>query len=168
MNSYKIVVVGDSRVGKTSFISMLKYGNYDKKYIATIGVEIKQIKFKNINMCFDFWDCAGNYNFGGLREGYYIGADAYILMFDLTNIDSYKKLSAIYRDIIRVSGKDFPIILCGNKSDEKKIFKKRIDFHRRKSNMTYYVISCKNNHNLSLVIDRIRQKIVDFKQKMTE
>jgi GTPase SAR1 family protein len=83
----------------------------------------------------------------GLRDGYYIGGQCAIIMFDLTSRITYKNVPNWHKDIVRVC-EDIPIVLCGNKADvkDRKIKPKSIVFHR-KNNMQYYDISAKSNYN---------------------
>jgi len=80
--SYKIVIIGDSGIGKTSLVKRLRLGSYDKKHLATLGAEVTNIEVDNngetINLL--LWDTAGNDNLAGLGDGYYIGAKAAIIM----------------------------------------------------------------------------------------
>jgi len=76
--------VGDGGVGKTTFVKRHKTGEFEKKYIATVGVEVRPLEFfTNLGpILFNVWDTAGQEKFGGLRDGYYIGGQAAIIMFD--------------------------------------------------------------------------------------
>jgi len=96
---------------------------------------------------FNCWDTAGQEKFGGLRDGYYIQGKCAILMFDVTSRTSYKNVATWYRDLVRVC-EGIPVVLCGNKVDEKdrKVKPKQITFHRKK-NLQYYDISAKTNYN---------------------
>jgi GTP-binding nuclear protein Ran len=82
-----------------------------------------------------------------LRDGYYIGGQAAIIMFDVTSRVTYKNVPNWHKDIVRVC-LDIPIVLCGNKIDvkERQVRPKNIVFHRRKS-IQYYEISVKSNYN---------------------
>jgi GTP-binding nuclear protein Ran len=124
-------------------------GEFERKYLATIGVEVHPLKF-NTNygeICFSCWDTAGQEKFGGLRDGYYIQGKCAIIMFDVTSRQSYKNVPNWYRDLVRVC-EGIPVVLCGNKVDEKdrKVKPKQITFHRKK-NLQYYDISAKTNYN---------------------
>ena len=83
----------------------------------------------------------------GLREGYYIGGQAAIIMFDVTARLTYRNVPNWHRDIGRVCP-DIPVVLCGNKVDvtEREVPPKQINYHRRKS-LAYYEISVKSNYN---------------------
>ena len=116
--SYKLILVGDGAVGKTAFVKRHKTGEYEKKYIATIGVEVTPIQFltKKGPIAFNIWDTAGQEKFGGLRDGYYIGGHCAIIMFDCLSRVTYKNVANWYRDITRVCS-GIPIVLCGNKCE---------------------------------------------------
>jgi GTP-binding nuclear protein Ran len=96
---------------------------------------------------FDTWDTAGQEKFGGLRDGYYIGAKCAIIMFDVTSRITYKNVPNWHRDLVRVCD-NIPIVLCGNKVDikDRKVKAKSITFHRKKL-LQYYDISAKSNYN---------------------
>merc|ERR1712100_78151 len=146
---YKLILVGDGGTGKTTFVKRHRTGEFERKYLATIGVEVHPLKF-NTNfgeITFSCWDTAGQEKFGGLRDGYYIQGKCAIIMFDVTSRQSYKNVPNWYRDLIRVC-EGIPVVLCGNKVDEKdrKVKPKQITFHRKK-NLQYYDISAKTNYN---------------------
>jgi len=96
---------------------------------------------------FNVWDTAGQEKFGCLRDAYYIGGQAAIILFDVTSRMTYKNVPNWYRDINRVCP-GVPIVLCGNKVDIKnrEVKPKQISFHRKKS-IQYYEISVKSNYN---------------------
>ncbi|KAF9275338.1 GTP-binding nuclear protein gsp1/Ran [Linnemannia elongata] len=148
-SSFKLILVGDGGSGKTTFIKRHLSGEFEKMYIATMGVEVHPLKFATNfgEITFETWDTAGQEKFGGLRDGYYIEGKCGIIMFDLTSRITYKNVPNWHRDLTRVCG-NIPIVLCGNKVDikERKVKPKTIDFHRKKS-IQYYDISAKSNYN---------------------
>eukprot|EP01080_Neovahlkampfia_damariscottae_P011687 gene11687-4922_t len=147
--TFKLLLVGDGGTGKTTFVKRHKTGEFEKKYIATVGVEVHPMVFYTNRgpICFNVWDTAGQEKFGGLRDGYYIQGQCAILMFDVTSRQTYKNIPTWHRDIIRVC-ENIPIVLCGNKVDvnDRKVKPKHITFHRKK-NLQYYDISAKSNYN---------------------
>eukprot|EP00483_Globobulimina_turgida_P008857 UN08875 len=147
---FKVVVIGDGGVGKTCFLNRHKCGDFDKKYVPPIGCEVLPLTFYTSvgAVIFNCWDTAGQEKFGGLRDGYYVGAKAAIIMFDVTTRITYKSISQWHRDLTRVC-ENIPIVLCGNKVDikDRKVKPKHILFHRKKVNMQYYDISAKSNYN---------------------
>jgi GTP-binding nuclear protein Ran len=146
---FKLVLVGDGGTGKTTFVKRHLSGEFEKKYIATVGVEVHPLLFHTNYgpIVFNVWDTAGQEKFGGLRDGYYVQGQCGIIMFDVTSRITYKNVPNWHRDLTRVC-ENIPIVLCGNKVDikERKVKAKSITFHRKK-NLQYYDISAKSNYN---------------------
>lgn len=69
---FKLILVGDGGVGKTTFVKRHITGEFEKKYVATLGVQVYPLKFyTNMGLIqFNVWDTAGQEKFGGLRDGY--------------------------------------------------------------------------------------------------
>jgi GTP-binding nuclear protein Ran len=144
-NQYKIVLVGDGRVGKTKWVNKLltspslpspplppflsPYASDDynflnqDKYIPTLGVEVHPIHVKTNKglMVFNIWDCAGQEKYGGLRDGYYILGHGAIVMFDSTNQESRDHVEKWTHDVRRVCAKNnsLPMVEVATKCDDK-------------------------------------------------
>lgn len=149
MPTFKLLLVGDGGTGKTTFVKRHVTGEFEKQYIATIGVEVRSLTFNTSRgqLRFNVWDTAGQEKFGGLRDGYYIQGQCAIIMFDVTSRITYKHVPNWHRDLVRVC-ENIPIVLCGNKVDvkDRKVKAKQINFHRKK-NLQYYDLSAKSNYN---------------------
>ncbi|KAL8665594.1 MAG: hypothetical protein Q9202_002098 [Teloschistes flavicans] len=160
--TFKLVLVGDGGTGKTTFVKRHLTGEFEKKYIATLGVEVHPLAFTTNfgKIQFDVWDTAGQEKFGGLRDGYYINGQCGIIMFDVTSRITYKNVPNWHRDLVRVC-EQVPIVLCGNKVDvkERKVKAKTITFHRKK-NLQYYDISAKSNYNFEKPFLWLARKLV--------
>jgi len=85
--TFKLVLVGDGGTGKTTFVKRHMTGEFEKKYVATLGVEVHPLDFTTNRgtIVFNTWDTAGQEKFGGLRDGYYINGQCAIIMFDVTS-----------------------------------------------------------------------------------
>lgn len=146
---WKLVLVGDGGVGKTTLLKRHLTGEFEKKYIPTLGVEVHPLQFTtNCGViCFNVWDTAGQEKFGGLRDGYYIQGECAIIMFDVTSRITYKNVPEWYKDIIRVC-ETIPIVLVGNKVDvkDRQVKARNIQFHRKR-NLQYYDLSARSNFN---------------------
>eukprot|EP01119_Soliformovum_irregulare_P005630 TRINITY_DN17386_c0_g1_i1.p1 TRINITY_DN17386_c0_g1~~TRINITY_DN17386_c0_g1_i1.p1 ORF type:complete len:230 (+),score=77.30 TRINITY_DN17386_c0_g1_i1:35-691(+) len=158
----KLVLVGDGGTGKTTFVKRHLTGEFEKKYIATQGVEVHPLTFHTNRgpIRFNVWDTAGQEKFGGLRDGYYIQGEAAVIMFDVTSRMTYKNVPNWHRDIVRVCD-NIPVVLCGNKVDvkDRKVKPKQITFHRKK-NLQYYDISAKSNYNFEKPFLWLARKLV--------
>ena len=145
---FKLVLIGDGGVGKTTFVKRHLTGEYEKSYIATVGVDVHPLKFFTSRgpIVFNVWDTAGQEKLSGLRDGYYIGGQCGIIMFDVTSRITYKNVPKWHRDLIRVCD-NIPIVLVGNKVDvkDRKVKAKLITYHRR-HNLQYFDVSAKSNY----------------------
>uniref|UniRef100_A0A8C9SXB1 GTP-binding nuclear protein Ran n=1 Tax=Scleropages formosus TaxID=113540 RepID=A0A8C9SXB1_SCLFO len=175
---FKLVLVGDGGTGKTTFVKRHLTGEFEKKYVATLGVEVHPLMFHTNRgaIKFNVWDTAGQEKFGGLRDGYYIQGtktarfkfeylstfttQCAIIMFDVTSRVTYKNVPNWHRDLVRVC-ENIPIVLCGNKVDikDRKVKAKAIVFHRKK-NLQYYDISAKSNYNFEKPFLWLARKLI--------
>jgi len=160
---FKLILVGDGGVGKTTFVKRHLTGEFEKKYVATLGVEVHPLGFHTNYgpIVFNVWDTAGQEKFGGLRDGYYIQGQCAIIMFDVTSRMTYKNVPNWHRDLVRVC-ENIPIVLVGNKVDvkDRKVKAKAITFHRKK-NLQYYDISAKSNYNFEKPFLWLARKLVN-------
>ena len=110
---------------------------------------------------FNVWDTAGQEKLGGLRDGYYIGGQCGIIMFDVCSRITYSNVQKWYKDLTRVC-EQIPIVLVGNKVDvkERKVKAKQITFHRKK-NLQYYDISAKSNFQFEKPFVWLLRKMVN-------
>ena len=146
--TFKVVVIGDGSVGKTTFIKRHLTGEFQKPYIPTQGADVYPLDFMTNHgkIRFELWDTAGQEKFGALRSCYYVDAKACIIMFDLTQRQTYKNVPQWHKDLTRIC-ENIPIVLVGNKADvkDRKVKAKNINFHR-KYNLQYYDVSSKSNY----------------------
>lgn len=156
--------MGDGGVGKTTFVKRHLTGEFEKKYVATLGVEVHPLTFHtNFGpIRFNCWDTAGQEKFGGLRDGYYIQGQCAIIMFDVTSRITYKNVPNWHRDLFRVC-ENIPIVLCGNKVEvkDRKVKAKQITFHRKK-NLQYFDISAKSNYQFEKPFLWLARKLVGY------
>eukprot|EP01061_Rhynchopus_euleeides_P045820 TRINITY_DN841_c0_g1_i1.p1 TRINITY_DN841_c0_g1~~TRINITY_DN841_c0_g1_i1.p1 ORF type:complete len:217 (+),score=38.38 TRINITY_DN841_c0_g1_i1:320-970(+) len=146
--TFKLLLVGDGGTGKTAFLKRHLGGEFEKKYIPTVGVEVHPLTFQTTKgpICFEVWDIAGR-KYGGLMDGYYLQGQCAIIMFDVTSRQTYKNVPNLHRDVTRVCG-NIPVVLVGNKVDvmDRQVKARAITFHRRKK-LQYYDVSAKSGFN---------------------
>ncbi|KAJ6242527.1 gtp-binding nuclear protein ran [Anaeramoeba flamelloides] len=157
----KVIVVGSGGCGKTTYLKKLITGEFERKYIATIGVSVMKQIFKTSigDVSIDFWDTAGQEKFGGLRDGYYISGKAAIGMYDLTSIESFNSLKATLRRVIDVCG-NIPIIIIGTKSDvsERETFEFETEF-KEEISFLHFEISVRDGNNIYKPIEALLRKL---------
>lgn len=117
--SYKICVIGNGGSGKTAFIKKLRTGEFERKYLYTIGVEVTTLKYNTNHgeIALHVWDCAGQVKFMGLYDGYWIGAHGYILL-----ADNQQSMKHYIGELNRFMGSDRkPVRIYYGKDDEGKL-----------------------------------------------
>lgn len=120
----KIIVVGDGGVGKTTFVQRYTQGTFQNRYVPTLGVEVVYLDSELNHLPLEdttpnstsVWDTAGQEEYIGIREGYYVGATGAIVMFDVTDLKSFKSVPSWLKCIRNTCG-NIPIYICGNKVD---------------------------------------------------
>lgn len=112
--TYKLVLIGDGGVGKSTWVNRLNNDLFEQRYIPTLGVELHPVMHGKIK--FNIWDTAGQEKLGGLRDGYYINADCAIVMFDWSKKMSIKNLQHWISEFNRVCPNK-PIVVVGNKKE---------------------------------------------------
>ncbi len=112
---YKVLLVGDSSVGKTTYVNYLLTNNFTEEYSPTFGVDVYSYVFKTNYgpIIFEFWDCAGKYENRGIDSGYYICANGAIIMYN----DFSEKYCSEFEEKVHSVCDDIPIILCKNSSN---------------------------------------------------
>ena len=119
---YKVVVVGDGTVGKTSLCKRLCDSEFEPKYKQTIGLDffVKRIELPgNVNIALQIWDIGGQNINGNALSTYIFGSNAVVLIYDITNYDSFVNLQEWLSVVNRsIGGTEKPYIaLVGNKTD---------------------------------------------------
>ncbi len=119
---YKVCVVGDGGVGKTSMVLRYCENSFKENYIMTIGSNFstKQIEledYPNYLIKLQLWDLAGQKHFSFVRPPFYRGATAIVYVFDLTRRSSFQNILDWKAEVEKVIGNDKPYLLVGNKID---------------------------------------------------
>mmetsp|Transcript_22284 Transcript_22284/g.33450 ORF Transcript_22284/g.33450 Transcript_22284/m.33450 type:complete len:216 (-) Transcript_22284:304-951(-) len=120
----KVVILGDSGVGKTCIMNRYHTGKYTGQYKATIGADFlsKEVSLSSTKkVTLQIWDTAGQERFQSLGVAFYRGADACILVYDVTSPSSFQHLENWKREFLRHvdnSNRDFPFVVMGNKVDK--------------------------------------------------
>lgn len=115
----KVIIIGDSSVGKSNIL--LRYVNkkFELSHDITIGVEygIKLINKNNAQYKLQIWDTAGQEVFRSITKPYYRTAVGCLIVYDVTDINSFNNVSKWLEDVKTMSDPDIVIILVGNKTD---------------------------------------------------
>ena len=156
---FKILLLGESDVGKTSIFKRYLFNKYEEKMMSTIGVELetKILNYNNKNYSITLIDTTGQERFKSITKSYYHMGDGFFIVFDLTNEDSLNAIEE-WIDSIRENKENPKIIILGNKDDLKKnrISEEIINNQLEKyKNMIFIKTSAKTNHNIKEAIKKM-------------
>ena len=114
----KILILGDSSVGKTSLLLKYADGYFPTIYVATIGIEykVKKININGADINLQIWDTAGQERFRSITKNFMKGADGIMYVYDITQKSSFDNLKSWIRSS-EESTEGFKKLIAGNKSD---------------------------------------------------
>ncbi|EHB04599.1 Ras-related protein Rab-37 [Heterocephalus glaber] len=116
----KVMLLGDSGVGKTCFLIQFKDGAFlSGTFIATVGIDFrnKVVTVDGARVKLQIWDTAGQERFRSVTHAYYRDAQALLLLYDITNKSSFDNIRAWLTEIHEYAQRDVVIVLLGNKAD---------------------------------------------------
>ena len=174
----KIVLIGDSGVGKTCIISRFVSGDYNKNMNSTDGASYATKKLvlpklkTSINL--DIWDTAGQERYKSLTKFFYKDAAMIIMVYDVTLKTSFDNLKEYwYREVQELSEKNFVLGIAGNKSDlyeREQVSEKEAREYAKSINAVFGLTSAQNNTGIEQLFEDIGMKFLEpnFQEKMEE
>eukprot|EP00744_Colponema_vietnamica_P006502 GILI01009441.1.p1 GENE.GILI01009441.1~~GILI01009441.1.p1 ORF type:complete len:429 (+),score=128.03 GILI01009441.1:71-1357(+) len=160
--TFKVVIVGDAGVGKTAWVKRLQTGVFTQRELPSPGAEISKLAFRTQRggIVFELWDCSGQPKHRWLMRGYLTGAQAVVILFDVTNPQSYFSTKSYFAEIQQVCG-FIPVVLVGNKVDS---FERMIRADKLVDDnsgvMPYCELSVQQPFNLYRPIQFLAQKLI--------
>jgi small GTP-binding protein len=156
--SLKVVVVGDSGVGKTCFLVRYVRDLFEEETNSTLGVEFltKIVQTDKHKIQLQLWDTAGQEIFRSVTRGYYRGAAGALIVFDLTSMDSFLHVGEWLQDIRDVARSDVVAVLIGNKLDlasDRKVSAEKAAEFAKANGLQYFETSAKDGSNVSAAVD---------------
>ncbi|CAG9783866.1 unnamed protein product [Diatraea saccharalis] len=160
---HKIVVLGAAKVGKSSLISQFLYNTFSPKYKRTIEeMHHGDFNVSGVRLTLDILDTSGSYEFPAMRTLSMQSADAFILVYDITDADSFSEVRAL-RDQIHETKEStaVPIVVVGNKVDLAETGARQVEFHTTESVVTvdwengFVEASAKDNINVSQIFKEL-------------
>ena len=160
---FKLVVLGESGVGKTNIILRYSKNKFDPNSTSTVGVDFS-LSFLNIdgkNIKLQFWDTAGQERLKSLASNYYNNANGAILVYDISDRQSFEKIAYWKNEILTHSSPDIKIILLGNKCDlleEREVSLAEGQDFARKENFFFMEVSAKQEKD-NVVKDAVTELV---------
>ena len=161
---FKTILAGDKEVGKTSIVQKATENKFPKEYLPTIGCDfaVKQFNIGKNKVRLHFWDFAGSADFEQMRKELYIDADLAVLIFDLTNPESFRNLEKWRQEILNSFGPLNLIVVVGNKIDlERKIPLEECLKYSQEIKAPYFETSAKLGINIEEVFKSAAELLLE-------
>lgn len=170
----KLIIIGDSSVGKSNLTSRFVDNEFDEIHKTTIGVDfkVKRITVNGKKIKLQIWDTAGQERFKALTSSYYRGSHGVILVFDISCERTFTGLNVWLDDINKHTDVcDIPILLVGNKTDLKE--SRQVEYKRAKkdaefNHMLYLETSAKSGYNVTQTFTKFATYIKALSDKADE
>ena len=150
---FKYIIIGDAAVGKSNILLRYAHGQFKDEYQLTIGVEFgaKNIEIKNKIYRIQIWDTAGQENFRSITRAYYKNSVCALVVYDITNKESFNNVSNWIQDCRNQSPKTIFMVLVGNKcdlDDKREVTKEEGQELAEKFGMLFFETSAKTGENV--------------------
>ncbi|XP_034461874.1 ras-related protein Rab-6A isoform X2 [Hippoglossus hippoglossus] len=160
LRKFKLVFLGEQSVGKTSLITRFMYDSFDNTYQATIGIDFlsKTMYLEDRTIRLQLWDTAGQERFRSLIPSYIRDSAAAVVVYDITNVNSFQQTTKWIDDVRTERGSDVIIMLVGNKTDLADKRQVSIEEGERKAkelNVMFIETSAKAGYNVKQLFRRV-------------
>ena len=164
---FKVLLLGNSDVGKSSLLLRFVDSVWNETFVPTIGVDFKvktvEIGDKKVKM--QIWDTAGQERFRNVISTYFRGGNGLLLIYDITNKDSFKNLESWLIEIEKNASENILKILIGNKSDleeDREISKEEGQAFANRNGMQFMETSAKMNTNVDEAFQALGKLMIEF------
>lgn len=167
---FKLLLIGDSGVGKTSVLFRFSDDAFNSTFISTIGIDfkIRTIELGDKKIKLQIWDTAGQERFRTITTAYYRGAMGILLVYDITNEKSFENIKTWIKNIEQHASADVEKMILGNKcdmEDKRKITKEQGEQLAKEYNVKFMETSAMNRTNVEKAFTEIAS---DIKNKMDQ
>ena len=162
----KLVILGDTAVGKSNFLYRFVDGEFNPVHVATVGFDFKSRIYQMPNskkrVKFQIWDTAGQEKYMSINKNLFQRVQGIILMYDITNIESFNNLE-MWMEHIRENSNGSPLILIGNKNDlvnDRKVSKEKGETFAKDNDIIFLEASAKSGSNVDECFMQLGQVII--------
>ncbi|XP_054152902.1 ras-related protein Rab-10-like [Oppia nitens] len=163
---FKLLLIGDSGVGKTCILFRFSDDAFNTTFISTIGIDfkIKTIELRGKRIKLQIWDTAGQERFHTITTSYYRGAMGIMLVYDITNPKSFDNIAKWLRNIDEHANEDVEKMILGNKcdmEDKRVISRERGETIAREHSIRFLETSAKANINIDRAFLELAEAILN-------
>ncbi|KAJ1459689.1 ras family-domain-containing protein [Pelagophyceae sp. CCMP2097] len=168
---FKLVLIGDTGVGKSCLLLRFADDAFTESYISTIGVDFRfrTVKVDGKTVKLQIWDTAGQERFRTITSAYYRGADGIIMVYDVTNKDSFDHVSGWLTEVNRYANEGTCKLLVGNKSDmeEKAVTSLQAQEYADSLGIPFLETSAKNAQNVEEAFLTMAAELIRLREAQT-
>jgi small GTP-binding protein len=171
---YKILLLGDSSVGKTCFLMRYTDNTFQEIHMSTIGLDykLKNVQLDDGKMVkIQIWDTAGQDRFRSITKNYYKGAHGIILIYDITNKKSFENVRTWINQIKEEVSEKVSIILVGNKIDDEEhrvVATEDGEKIAKELGLMFFECSAKSGVNIDSTFNELVKKTVENYSKVSK
>jgi small GTP-binding protein len=167
---FRICLLGDSGVGKTSVLTRFCDNSFKENYNSTLGVDFRivTLKYKDIISKLNIWDTAGQERFKSLAVNYLHNSHGFIFVFDLTNKESFENIVSWINLSFDTNKNSIINFLIGNKCDrdsDRKVQQSEAELLAKEKNLHYLETSAKSDENIQKLFYYINYKLIKYYDK---
>ena len=162
----KLMILGDSSVGKSSILRKYCKNEFLDKYITTIGIDfqIKNLTINNKKIKLQVWDTAGQERYRVVTKNYFNTSDGFIIIYDITNRETFTNINNWIEQITTIVGNNVKCVIFGNKNDLNNKRKVETDEGKElaeKFNFKFFETSAKEGNNIEEGFKSLTMDILD-------
>nr|ABW35315.1 Rab1A1 [Gymnochlora stellata]ACF24555.1 Ras-related small GTPase Rab 1a [Gymnochlora stellata] len=162
---FKLVLIGDSGVGKSCLLLRFADDSFTDSYISTIGVDFRfrTLKINKKTVKLQIWDTAGQERFRTITSAYYRGADGIIMVYDVTSLESFEHVDEWLNEVDRFAHENTCKLLVGNKADltdDRKVSEESARALAQRLHIQFLETSAKTSTNVTTAFSLMAEELI--------
>ncbi|KAF7670022.1 hypothetical protein LDENG_00074240 [Lucifuga dentata] len=170
---FKVVLVGNSSVGKTSLLRSFCEDHFQPSTTATVGIDysVKMLTLDSTQIAMQLWDTAGQERYRSITKQFFRKADGVVLMYDVTVLESFKAVQPWLANIQEVAGEGIPILLLGNKMDmdgDRKVSFKEAELLAYENKVMFFEVSAYTGSNVTKSLTHLARVLMEQEDRVRD
>ncbi|KAL6116774.1 cracr2a [Pungitius sinensis] len=170
---FKVVLVGNSSVGKTSLLRSFCEGRFRPSTTATVGVDysVKTLTLDNMQVAMQLWDTAGQERYRSITKQFFRKADGVVVMYDVTVEESYRAVRPWLSNVQEAAGEGIPILLLGNKMDmdgDREVSFKEAEQLARENKVMFFEVSAYTAKNVTESLTHLARVLMEQEDRVRD
>ncbi|XP_068162955.1 EF-hand calcium-binding domain-containing protein 4B isoform X2 [Antennarius striatus] len=170
---FKVVLVGNSSVGKTSLLRSFCEGRFHPATTATVGIDysVKTLTMDNMQIAMQLWDTAGQERYRSITKQFFRKADGVVVIYDVTQEDSFRAVKSWLNNVQEAAGEGIPILLLGNKMDiggDRQVSFKEADHLAYENNVIFFEVSAYTGKNVTESLMHLARVLMEQEDRVRD